>query len=223
MNENIMERAREYINTIRKSYGRWLLWIEEDEVYIKQSKQHFLSWIKAITDELRELDVRVVKDAILEHEDSIELRLKRLDNECKILPLIEEIHGTQGTTAQLPDAEVNEAIDRCRHLIEAKALDLVRVYQECEEYIKPKHPIIAKALEDPILLSYFYDNKKVLEEFIRYCLSDTNKSQKAYRAKEFADQGKIKKSSIKKPLHDALKRIGVEVGSYPNWQQSINQ
>jgi len=217
-----MKRARHYIETIRKSYGKWLLWLEEDEANINQSRQHFLNWIKTITERLRELDAQDVKDAILEHEDSIGLRLKRLD-EYKILPTIEEIYRTQGTTAQLPDAEVNAAIDRCRQMIEAKAIDLIRVIRECEEYIKPKHPIIIKALADPLLCSYFYDNKEVLKEYTTYCLSeDANIKLKAMRAKELANKGKIKMDYVRKPLHDALKNIGLNVGSYPQWNASIN-
>ena len=82
-----MKRARHYIEYIRKSYGRWLLWLEEDETYIRQSRLHFLNWIKTITDDLRKLDAQDVKDAILEHEDSIGLRLKRLDD-YKLLPTL---------------------------------------------------------------------------------------------------------------------------------------
>lgn len=217
-----MKRARFYIETIRKSYGKWLLWLEEDEAYINQSRQHFLNWIRTITERLRELDAQDVKDAILEHEDSIGLRLKRLDD-YKLLPTIEEIYRTQGTTAKLPDAEVNAAIDRCRQMIEAKALDLIRVIRECEEYIKPKNPIIIKALADPLLCSYFFDKKKELEEYINYCLRDkTSIKLKAIKAKELANKGKIKMDYVRKPLHDALKDIGLNVGSYPQWNASIN-
>jgi len=216
-----MKRARHYIEYIRKSYGRWLLWLEEDETYIRQSRLHFLNWIKTITDDLRKLDAQDVKDAILEHEDSIGLRLKRLDD-YKLLPTLEEIFKTKGITAQLPDTEINAAIDGCRQLIEVKALDLIRVYKECECYIRPNHPTITKALADPLLLSYFYDNKKVLEEYINYCLSDTNIKLKAMRAMELADEGKIKKDYVRKPLHKALERIGLCVGSYPQWNASVN-
>ncbi|MBQ4255115.1 MAG: hypothetical protein II721_03860 [Bacilli bacterium] len=216
-----MKRARHYIEYIRKSYGRWLLWLEEDETYIRQSRLHFLNWIKTITGDLRKLDAQDVKDAILEHEDSIGLRLKRLDD-YKLLPTLEEIFKTKGITAQLPDAEINAAIDGCRQLIEVKALDLIRVVRECESYIKPQNPIIKKALENPLLLSYFYDNKKVLEEYINYCLSDTNIKLKAMRAMELADEGKIKKDYVRKPLHKALERIGLNVGTYPHWNESVN-
>ena len=61
-----------------------------------------------------------------------------------------------------------------------------------------------------------------MEEYINYCLSDTNIKLKAMRAMELADEGKIKKDYVRKPLHKALERIGLNVGSYPHWDASVN-
>lgn len=218
-----MKRARNYIYTIRRALNNWTEWMESgNEMLADGDKQFLLGWVEHETAKLKELDAQDVGDAILQHEEGIDWRLKRLDD-FQLLPVIEFIHNTKDTPAQMADAEVNETIGRYRQLIEVKALDLIRVVRECERYIKPQNPIIKKALENPLLLSYFYDNKKVLEEYVKYCLSDTNKSQKAVRAMELADEGKIKKDYVRKPLHDALKKVGINVGEYPNWNEAINK
>ena len=218
-----MKRARNYIYTIRRALNNWTEWMESgNEMLADGDKQFLLGWVEHETAKLKKLDAQDVEDAILQHEEGIDWRLKRLDD-FQLLPTVEFIHNTKDTPAQMADAEVNETIGRYRQLIEAKALDLIRVVRECERYIKPQNPIIKKALEDPLLLSYFYGNKKVLEEYINYCLSDTNKSQKAVRAMELAGQGKVRKDVIKKPLHDALKKVGINVGENPNWNEAINK
>ena len=193
-----------------------------NEMLADGDKQFLLGWVEHETGKLKKLDAQDVEDAILQHEEGIDWRLKRLDD-FQLLPVIEFIQNTKDTPAQMADAEVNETIGRYRQLIEVKALDLIRVVRECERYIKPQNPIIKKALENPLLLSYFYNNKKVLEEYINYCLSDTNKSQKAVRAMELAGQGKVRKDVIRKPLHDALKKVGINVGENPNWNEAINK
>ena len=218
-----MKRARNYIYTIRRALNNWTEWMESgNEMLADGDKQFLLGWVEHETAKLKKLDAQDVEDAILQHEEGIDWRLKRLDD-FQLLPVIEFIQNTKDTPAQMADAEVNETIGRYRQLIEAKALDLIRVVRECERYIKPQNPIIKKALENPLLLSYFYNNKKVLEEYINYCLSDTNKSQKAVRAMELAGQGKVRKDVIKKPLHDALKKVGINVGENPNWNEAINK
>jgi len=218
-----MKRARNYIYTIRRALNNWTEWMESgNEMLADGDKQFLLGWVEHETAKLKKLDAQDVEDAILQHEEGIDWRLKRLDD-FQLLPVIEFIQNTKDTPAQMADAEVNETIGRYRQLIEVKALDLIRVVRECERYIKPQNPIIKKALENPLLLSYFYNNKKVLEEYINYCLSDTNKSQKAVRAMELAGQGKVRKDVIRKPLHDALKKVGINVGEYPNWNEAINK
>ena len=218
-----MKAVKNYIDTIRKGLRNWTEWTENGEELLQEKGWfEFHCLISRASKELVKLDAQDVMDAILEHEEEIGLRLKRLNN-YYLLPTIGFIKDTFGTKAQLSDECLNGEINAYRQMIEDKALDLIRVIDECEEYIKPKNPIISKALADPLLLSYFFENKKVLVEYVKYCLSDTNKTQKAYRAKELVNQGKIKDSCKYKYLHDALENIGIDVGSYVNWQQAINK
>ncbi len=218
-----MKAAKRYINTICKALKNWEEWTENGENILRKEKFlsfHFL--ISRETKKLRELDAQDVMDSILEHEDEIEFRLQRLDNYC--LPqTIGWICKIQGTTAQLSDSCLNGEINAYRQLIEAKALDLISVIDECEEYIKPQHPVIAKALAHPLLLSYFYDNKKVLKEYIVFCLKAETFQQKAWRAMELKKDGKIKEKYIRKPLHDALEETGIDVGNWRTWDEHIRK
>jgi hypothetical protein len=217
-----MKETRKYMKTICKSLADWEDWSKNGERCIKEGKSFFFD-ILARKKELNALDAELVKDEMLDHGDSIGIKLERLDKDYKLLSacaLFEKIEQKEST---LPDKVLNIMIDDLRLLIRDKLGEIVKVFNECEERIKPKNPIITKALADPLLLTYFYDSKKDLEEYINFCLSDANKTMKAYRAKELVNLGKIKDSCKLKPLHDALIKIGIDVGSYPNWQQSINR
>ena len=187
-----MKAARKYIDTLRANLREWNHCIEDGQRLIDIGEKIFITDIatKNGIEELGNLDVRDVKEAILEHEEEIEFRLKRINDDFKFLEIVQFIINTQDQKARLSDSEANDAIDRYRKLIERKALELIRVIDECEKYIKPQNPVIAKALEGPILLSYFYDNKKVLKEYINFCLSDdANIKLKAMRAMELANKG----------------------------------
>ena len=219
-----MKNARAYMKEICKALTSWEEWLQDGESMIAAGdKQLLLRFIEHQTAQLRRLDAEEVKDDLLQHEDGIGLRLGRLENDYKLLATARHISATKDTPAQTTDAEVNAAIDRCRQVIALKTMEVIRVYDECEQLITPKNPVLEKALSDPLLLNFFYDNKKELEKYILYCQSDANKTQKAIRAKELANDEKIRKDYILKPLHDALEKVGVNVGSYVNWQQAINK
>ena len=217
-----MKAAKTYIDTIRKALRNWTEWTENGESILRKESFGFHYLISRETRKLRELDAQDVMDAIMEHEDEIEFRLKRLDN-YKIQPTIQYIIDTNGTKAQLPEDWLNGEIDAYRQLIEAKALDLIKAIDECEKYIKPQHPVIAKALAHPLLLSYFYNNKKVLKEYVIFCLKAKNIQKKAGEAMELKNDGKIKAKYITKPLHDALEEIGLDVGNWRTWDQHIRE
>lgn len=218
-----MKRVKNYLECIYNASKDWNNGLDNAiRFLVDGDKQLLIGIMKHHTKRLIALDAQDVADAILEHREEIEFRLKRIDN-YKIWPTMQHIFDNADTTANFNDAEVNEALNFCHNWIIRKSKEFIRVYQECEEYIKPKHPTIIKALADPLLLSYFYNNKKVLEDYINYCLSDTNKTQKAIKAGELANDNKLKHSSKLKPLHDALEKIGIDVGSYPNWQQAISK
>jgi hypothetical protein len=219
-----MEEAEKYLNTIRKALKNWDKWIENgNQILTDGDKQLLMGWIEFETKKLLKLDVKKVKEEILQNEEGIEFRLKRLDTDFKLLPTIEYINDTRNTPAALSDEEANEEINAYRKKIEEKALDLIRVYDECKKYIKPQNPIMTKAMADPVLLRIFYENKKNLEEYIKYCLGDTNVTQKAIMAKEYAVLHKLRCDEDKTPLHGALQRIGLNVGSIKTWTEAINK
>lgn len=213
-----MKAARDYITTLRKSLGEWENFYDNGEQLIDSfGKSVFLEFVEHSTKALKTLDPHTVEDSILEHEDSIAMRLKRMDD-YKLLPTIEVIRDTMGINAQQYDADVNVAINRHRQLIEAKALALIKVIERCKKYVSPKHPIIAKALANPILLSYFYNNKRVLEDYISFCIAADTPTQRARRAGELAKDGKIKRDYIYTPLQECIKKLGFDAGNYKTWQ-----
>lgn len=217
-----MKAARNYINTLYRCVKAFDYWLNNGNGIIKDmGSDRFLKVIESDTTSLSELDANEVLDEILEHEDGIDFRLKRV-NEYGLLDLLEYIDNNIETKASLTDDAVNEALNRFYASISEKANDLCRIIAKAESFVKPKNPIIEKGLTDRLLCSYFYDNKKVLEEYLNFCLSADNIKLKAIRAKELADKGKIKNDYVRKPLHKALKKIGLNVGSYPQWNASIN-
>ncbi len=218
-----MKRVKKYLRRIYQATMDWDNGWERATQFIADGENALLiGLMKHHTKMLMELDCQDVADAILEHQEEIEFRLKRIDN-YRIWPTMQHIFDNAGTIADFSDGEVNEAMNICHDWIIHKSKDFVNVYRECEEFIKPQNPILAKGLVDPLLLSYFFDNRKELEKYLNYCLEDTDFSMKAYRAKELADKGKIRKGCLRKPLHDALQKIGIDTGSYVNWQQAIKR
>ena len=218
-----MKVAREYITTIRKGLGIWEHWIKEGNTIIALHKQSFPEVIKAETAIIRQLNPQNVKDALLEHEDGIAMRIKRLD-EFKLPAVVQHLVDTAGTTAQLSDTAINSLIDEYRRTMEAKTRQLLKVIKECEKYIPSvKHPIIQKALASPQLLDIFYDRPEVLEEYIKYCLAAKTPTERARRAKGLAVAGKIKLEYLNQKLHDELESIGIDAGKYKTWQGATNK
>ncbi len=215
-----MKSARYYITTIRKGLSFWDKWLTEGETYLQMDKQIFLNLIEKQSEKLRGLEAQDVKDDLLEREDGIELRLKRLD-EYKLQDIIQFIVNTQGNTAHLSDAETNEAIDRYRLLIEDKTKELLKVIKECERYIpSSKNPVVEEALNDPQLLSYFFGSKKELEAYILFCSTAKNAAQMGKRAGELCKEGKINYDHLNKDLHDKLQTLGFDVKTNNNWKQA---
>lgn len=218
-----MKAAREYITTIRKGLAIWEHWTKEGNTIISKHKESFPEIIRAETATIRQLNPQNVKDAILEHEDGIAMRIKRLD-EYKLQAVVQYLADTAGTTAQLSDTVINSLVDEYRLTIEAKTRQLLKVIKECEKYIpSPKHPIIQKALASPQLLDIFYDRPEVLEDYINYCLTAKTPTARARRAKWLAGAGKIKFEYLNKKLHDELESIGIDVGENPTWRGATNK
>ncbi len=134
-----MEEAEKYLNTIRKALKNWDEWIENgNQILADGDKQLLMGWIEHERKKLHKLDAKKVKEEILQKEEGIGFRLKRLDDDFKMQAAIENIYGTRETSAQLSDDEANEAINAYRKKIEEKALDLIKAYDECKKYIKTK-------------------------------------------------------------------------------------
>lgn len=218
-----MKAAREYITTIRKGLGIWEHWINEGNTIIALHKQSFPAVIKSEIEIIRQLNPQDVKDVILEHEDGIVMRIKRLD-EYKLPAIVQYLADTADTNAQLSDAVINSLIDEYRLTMEAKTSQLLKVIKECEKYIpSPKHPIIQKALTSPQLLDIFYDRQEVLEDYINFCLAAKTPTERARRAKGLAVAGKIKFEYLNQKLHDELESIGIDAGKYKTWQGATNK
>ena len=218
-----MKAAREYITTIRKGLAIWEHWTKEGNTIISKHKESFPEIIRAETATIRQLNAQDVKDAILEHEDGIAMRIKRLD-EYKLQAVVQHLADTADTTAQLSDTVINSLVDEYRLTIEAKTRQLLKVIKECEKYIpSPKHPIIQKALASPQLLDIFYDRPEVLEDYINYCLTAKTPTARARRAKWLAGAGKIKFEYLNQKLHDELESIGIDAGKYKTWQGATNK
>ena len=218
-----MKVAREYITTIRSGLRIWEHWIKEGNTIISKNKESFPEVIKAETATIRQLNPQDVKDAILEHEDGIAMRIKRLD-EYKLQAVVQYLADTADTNAQLSDAVINSLIDEYRLTIEAKTRQLLKVIKECEKYIPSvKHPIIQKALASPQLLDIFYDRPEVLEDYINFCLVAKTPTERARKAKGLAVARKIKLEYLNQKLHDELESIGIDAGKYKTWQGATNK
>ena len=214
-----MKAAREYITALRKGLRNWEDYCNNGGDYIEVGgKEAFLKHIYDGTSRLRALEPQDVKDAILEHENDIAMRLKRLDD-YKLLPTIIFVNDIVGQDTGQYAQDINQAINLYRQLIEEKALALIRVIEQCKKYLPPKkHPTIAKALTDPILLSYFYDNKKVLEDYVTYCMEARNATEMARRAGILCTKNKLKYEHLNNDLHERMKTLGFDVGTQNNWK-----
>ncbi len=212
-----MKAVREYITTIRKGLVIWEHWTKEGNTIISKHKESFPEIIRAETATIRQLNPQDVKDAILEHEDGIAMRIKRLD-EYKLQAVVQYLADTADTTAQLSDTVINSLIDEYRLTMEAKTRQLLKVIKECEKYIQHHNdPIIEAAVNDRTLLAIF-GTKQELEKYILYCKEANNGTEMARKAAELYAADKIKYRDLNSVLHGKLKDIGLDVGTYNAWR-----
>lgn len=213
-----MKAARDYIKGLRNALRCWTEWIEDGNKLLSDGEKDLLQrWIDVRYMKLSKMDAEDAKDAICQHPDSIELNLNRLI-EYGLEDIVKYFVDINGIQAELNDDEVNVRIDDFLRLVERKINDILRVYQECERYIKPSDPVIEKALKDTNLLFYFHNNKKELTSYIKYCRCARTPTEMAKRVVILSTEGKISREHINKRLFEALKNIGVEVGKYNNWK-----
>lgn len=219
-----MEKARNYIDTLRKSVNVWDYWVKNGNTIISDAGvESYLHVIKSDTDALSNLDANKVKDEILEQKDGISFRIERIE-EYGLLPLLQFLEDFKNTKVILDDEAVSNAINTYFLRIYEKANDLCRVMAEAEHFIpSQKHPIIQKALANPILLDIFYDRPDVLENYINFCLAAKTPTERARKAKELANDIKMKCEYINSRLREELEKIGIDVGHYKTWQGAANK
>ena len=219
-----MKEARNYIDTLRKSARAWDYWVNNGNGIITDAGvDNYLKVIEHDTTALCNLDANKVKDEILASKDGISWRIGRIDK-YGLLPLLQYLEDFKGAKSCLNDEAVNEAIDTYFLRIYEKANDLCRVMAEAEHFIpSPKHPVIQKALANPILLDIFYDRPDVLENYIKFCLAAKTPTERARKAKELANDIKMKGEYINTRLRTELEKIGINVGEYRTWQGAANK
>lgn len=217
-------KGEEYIDALRANIKKFEHWKENGNTIISDfGASNFLKVIEEDMNELSRLDADKVKDEILEHEDGISWRIKRIDK-YGLLPLLQYLEDFKNTKVILDDEAVSKAIDTYFLRIYEKANDLCRVMAVAEKFIpSPKHPIIQKALDNPLLLDIFYDRADVLENYIKFCLAASKPTERARKAKELANDIKMKGEYINTRLRTELKKIGINVGEYRTWQGAANK
>ena len=133
-----MKEARKYIETLSRSVKDWEFWINYGNAIIADTgADNYLYVIQSDTAALGKLDANNVKDVILEREEGISFRLRRI-NEYGLLPLLQKLEDSKDIKSCLSDEAVNEAINTYFLRIYEKANDLCRVISECENFLPPK-------------------------------------------------------------------------------------
>lgn len=219
-----MDEARNYIDTLSRGLKAWDYWAHNgNKIIADVGTDKYLYVIQSETDIICKLNANKVKDEILERKDGISFRIERIE-EYGLLPLLQYLEDFKNTKVILDDEAVSNAINTYFLRIYEKANDLCRVMAEAEHFIpSQKHPIIQKALANPILLDIFYDRPDVLEDYINFCLAAKKPSHRARKAKELANDIKMKYEYINSRLREELKKIGIDVGHYKTWQGAANK
>lgn len=219
-----MDKARNYIDTISRGLKAWDYWAHNgNKIIADVGTEKYLYVIQSETDIICKLDANKVKDEILERKDGISWRIKRIDK-YGLLPLLQYLEDFKNTKVILDDEAISNAINTYFLRIYEKANDLCRVMAEAEHFIpSPKHPVIQKALANPILLDIFYDRPDVLENYIKFCLAAKTPTERARKAKELANDIKMKYEYINSRLRTELTKIGIDVGKYKTWQGAANK
>lgn len=133
-----MKEVRKYIDTLSRSVKAWEYWINNGNTIIAdEGVDNFLYVIKTDTDKICALDANKVRDVILEREDSISLRLRRI-NEYGLLVFLQKLEDSKNIKSCLSDNVVNEAINTYFQRINEKANEFCRVISECEKYLPQK-------------------------------------------------------------------------------------
>jgi len=127
-----MKATRKYIATITKGLRAWEHWVNEGNSIISEHEELFPHMIEKETIIIRKLKSSEIEDEILASEDGMTLRIKRAND--MLDDVVQRISETQGTKAELTDAEVNTLLDKFREAIEDKVSRLLKVISTCEKY-----------------------------------------------------------------------------------------
>lgn len=212
-----MDATRNYIDTLSRSIKTWDYWAHNGNTIIADvGTEKYLYVIQSETNKICKLDANKVKDEILEREDDILFRIKRIE-EYGLLPLLQYLEDFKNTKVILDDETVSNAINTFFPRIYGKANDLCRVMAEAEKFLYKDDPILKAAYNDRILLAIF-GAKEELREYILYCKQAKTGSEMARRAAELYVQDKIKYKDLNCVLHGRLKGIGLDVGEYNAWK-----
>lgn len=222
-------KGEKYLDTLRASIKAIEHWKEHGNAIIADcGAMSLVRVIEESMNKLYQLDADEVKDEILEREDGIAWKIKRI-NKYGLLPLLEYIEGNKDYMADLNDDAVNDAINKYWNMVYFKADELCREMAIAERYLpSPKHPLVEKALNSPELLRIFKYDRSTLEEYILYCHNADTPTAMAKRAAElFLTKKKnkegemerlIERDDLNSVLHQELEKIGLQVGTIKLWQ-----
>ncbi len=237
-----MKKAKNYADAIHHGVKKWTEWIENGEEILKKERWVYLhGLINRESAKLRMLDPEDVRiDMLATGCNGLEMRLKLadmfLDVRDEDLSIKTDKYGnvlgglpqylfdTKSVKPALSDDTLNDEINEYRVLLEEKTLALLHVLNKCSELLfGDKHPIVVKALRNPLLLDAFFDNTNRLEEYIKFCLKAKTPTERARKAKELANDVRLKPEQINKNLREGLREIGIDVGEYKTWQGAANK
>lgn len=184
-----MKKVRDYIDTLCKSVKAWEYWINNGNTIMADvGADNYLYVIKSDTDKICDLDANEVKDVILEREDDISLRLRRI-NEYGLLSLLQKLENSKDIKASLINDAVNEAINTYFLRIYEKANDFCKIVSECEKYLprKDSHKVEHKnpqmAIPNEILL--VFRDKESAEEYLNWKEHTNNPRDWGRRYKDY--------------------------------------
>lgn len=184
-----MKKVRDYIDTLCKSVKAWEYWINNGNTIMADvGADNYLYVIKSDTDKICDLDANEVKDVILEREDDISLRLRRI-NEYGLLSLLQKLENSKDIKASLINDAVSEAINAYFLRIYDKANDLCRIVSECEKFLqkndshKVEHKNPQRAIPNEILL--VFRDKESAEEYLNWKEHTNNPRDWGRRYKDY--------------------------------------
>ena len=229
-----MKETRNYIRTLHHAINLYINGVANAEEWADNEDD--IKVIKCQAMKVERLRIEDVADELYRGgKEGINLYIDRLNepftddgiinNKIRCNEVIEKIYQNKDF-ALLKDGNLKDALQYLWLATLKASNELIKKVEEAKKLIKEpnKNPIIERALKDPILLDWFYDDAEELEKFIKFCLSAKNPTQRARRAGYLSKpkQNKIKKEYINTPLYEKLKELGIKVGGKSTWRGATN-